>query len=122
MTQSEERLRVLRLIESGQVSADEAARLLDALAEPREPVRGRGLARTLRVRITDLASGRQKANVTLPVTLIGVAIKLGARLLPRSSTAAIEDIQHMVEEGATGRIFEMQDFEQNERIEIFVEL
>lgn len=121
MTQSEERLRVLRMIENGQMRAEEGARLLDALAEPRDTPRSRQQARTLRVRVSDLGSGRQKLNVTVPVSLIGVGVKLGARLLPRSSTSTIEELQHMIESGMSGRIYEMQDIEQGERIEIFVE-
>lgn len=118
MADSEERLRVLRMIQSGQVSAEEGAGLLDAMVEP---TRTRAQARILRVRVTDLGSGRQKVNVTVPVSLIGVGVKLGARLLPRSSGAAIEDLQRVIESGATGRIYEMQDLEERERIEIFVE-
>lgn len=121
MAQSEERLRVLRMIESGQVSAEQGARLLDTLAEPRDVARPRQQARTLRVRVTDVTSGRQKLNVSVPTSLIGVGAKLGARLLPRSSGAAIEDLQRIIEGGATGRIYEMLDLEEGERVEIFVE-
>jgi len=121
MTESDERLRVLKLIESGQVSAEAGARLLDALGEPRSNVRVRPQARNLRVRVTELGSGRQKVNVTVPVTLIGVGAKLGSRLLPRGGTAGIEDLQRLIESGAVGRIYEMQDLEEGERVEIFVE-
>ncbi|MBC8160418.1 MAG: hypothetical protein H7Z42_04290 [Roseiflexaceae bacterium] len=122
MSTTEERLRVLRLIESGQVNAEEGSRLLDALTNPGEAApRSRTFNRTLRVRVTDLASGRQKVNVTIPSSLLDVGVKLGARLLPRGSTAAIEDIQRMIEAGSYGRIYEMQDLEEGERVEIFVE-
>lgn len=122
MSDTEERLRVLRLIESGQVSAEEGARLLDSLGSPREPTaRSKAINRTLRVKVTDAASGRQKVNVTVPTTLISVGVKLGARLLPRTSAAAIEDIQRLIEAGKRGRIYELQDLEEGERIEIFVE-
>lgn len=120
MSDPGERLRLLRMIQSGQVSPEEGARLLDALVEPREPAR-RAQARTLRVRVTDLGSGRQKVNVTVPATLIDIGVKLGARLLPRSSSAAIEDLLRRIEQGASGRIYEMQDLEERERIEIFAE-
>src|SRR3712207_2888243 len=39
--------------------------------------------RVLRIRISDAESGRVKVNLTLPVGLVGVAGRLGARLLPR---------------------------------------
>ncbi len=122
MSDTEERLRVLRMIESGQVNAEEGARLLDTLATPRDSVTRNTMAnRTLRVKVIDIASGRQKVNVTVPTTLLSVGVKLGAQLLPRTSAAAISDIQHLIEAGKRGRIYELQDLEEGERIEIFVE-
>jgi hypothetical protein len=120
MSQSDERLRVLKMVESGQVKAEEGARLLDALSGGREQ-RGQNPAKVLRVRVTDVVTSRQKVNVTVPVTLIGVGVKLGARLLPQGGSAAMRDLQRLVESGASGRIFEMQDLEEGERVEIFVE-
>src|SRR2546423_523224 len=119
----DERLRILKLIESGQVSAEEGAQLLEALGEapPRERARPGAQPRTLRVRVTDLSTRRQKINVTIPVSLVGVGLKLGARLAPRVAGANTEDIMRAIESGATGRIFEMQDLDENERVEGFVE-
>jgi hypothetical protein len=123
MAISEERLRILKLIESGQVSAEEGSQLLEALgASPaRERSRGGAPSRTLRVRVTDLNTRRQKINVTIPVSLVGVGLKLGARLAPRIAGANTEEIVRGIEGGATGRIFEMQDLDEGERIEIFIE-
>ena len=123
MTLSEERMRILKLIERGQVTAEEGARLLEALGE--EPARQRArppaLPRSLRVRVTDLNTHRHKVNVTIPVSLVGIGLKLGARLAPLAAGTNAQDILRAVEDGATGRIFEMQDLEEGERIEIFVE-
>ena len=73
------------------------------------------------MRVTDLSTRRQKINVTIPVTLVGVGLKLGARLAPRVASANTEDIMRAIDSGATGRIFEMQDLDENERVEVFVE-
>jgi hypothetical protein len=118
---SEERLHILQLIERGQVTADEGARLIDALeSSPTPRVSANLPPRSLRVRVTDLSTRRNKINVTIPVGLINVGLKLGARFAPQDSTA-VEDILRAVERGATGRVFEMQDLEEGEQIEIFVE-
>lgn len=115
-----ERNRILKMIEQGQVSADEAAQLLDAFsAEPR--VADRARARLVRVRVTDLHSNRQKANVTIPVSLVNVGLRLGARLAPQLSGSALEELARSIEHGATGRLLEWQDLEEGERIELFVE-
>jgi hypothetical protein len=123
MSISNERLRILKLIESGQVSAEEGAQLLEALGESpaRDRPRTGAPARTLRVRVTDLNTRRQKINVTIPVSLVGVGLKLGARLAPRIANANTEEIMRAIEAGTPGRIFEMQDLDENERVEIFVE-
>ncbi|GAB4217073.1 MAG: hypothetical protein OHK0022_58930 [Roseiflexaceae bacterium] len=122
MTLAEERMRILKMVEGGQISAQEGSRLLETLEEqtqPRERTRP-GTPRSLRVRVTDTTSNRQKINVTLPVGLISVGLKLGARLTPGGG-AAVDTIMRAVASGATGRVYEMQDLEEGERIEIFVE-
>lgn len=122
MSISEERLRILKLIESGQVSAEEGSQLIEALGEPpRERARASAQPRTLRVRVTNLATRRQTINVTIPVSLVSVGLKLGARLAPRIAGANGEEIMRAIESGSTGRIFEMQDLDEGERVEIFVE-
>ncbi|GAB4436925.1 MAG: hypothetical protein OHK0015_29150 [Chloroflexi bacterium OHK40] len=115
-----DRDRILKMIEAGQVSAQEAAQLLDALSsEQRSGDRVR--ARLVRVRVSDLSGGRLKANVTIPVGLINVGLRLGARLAPQLSGSAIEELLRSIEHGATGRLLEWQDLEEGERIELFVE-
>ncbi|HMO59881.1 MAG TPA: hypothetical protein PKA05_07130 [Roseiflexaceae bacterium] len=122
MSLSEERLRILKLIENGLVSAEEGARLIDAIGEAaRERPRTASRPQSLRVIITDLVSRRQKLNVMVPVGLVNVGLKLGARFFPRMSQANAEDIMRAIEVGAPGRFFELQDLEEGERIEIFVE-
>ena len=122
MPSSEERLRILKLIEGGQVKAEEGAQLLEALGEsPAHTRAARARPYTLRVRVTDLSSHHQKVNVTIPVSLIDVGIKLGARLFPRGGGPTIDEIRRAVESGVTGRVFDMQDFDEGERVEIFIE-
>jgi hypothetical protein len=122
MTQSEERLRILKMIESGQVSAEEGSQLIEALGEPpRDRTRPSPTPRTLRIRVTNLATRRQTINVTIPVSLVSVGLKLGARLAPRVSGANADEILRAIETGSVGRIFEMQDLDEGERVEIYVE-
>jgi len=72
MVTSEERLKILKMIDEGKISADEGAKLLAALGESRKtarkpPVSTRlGGARWLRVRVTDMVTGKAKATVNLP--------------------------------------------------------
>jgi hypothetical protein len=123
MSVPEERLRILKMIESGQVTAEEGAQLIEALGQPpgRDRPQSNQPPRTLRVRVTDVNTRRQKINVTIPVSLVSVGLKLGARLAPHVAGANAEEIVRSIESGAVGRIFEMQDLDEGERVEIFVE-
>lgn len=123
-TSKEERDRILGLVESGQVSATDAAQLLDALeAEHNRPGSERTRDRTIRVRATNINAKRQKVNMTatIPLSLIRVSLRLGARLIPQLSTTALEDLLRTIERGATGRLLDLQDLEKSERLEIFVD-
>jgi hypothetical protein len=119
-TPGNERNRILKMIEAGQVSADEAAQLLDAIGPAPRPTDWQR-ARLVRVRVTNLHTGRQTANVTIPVSLVHVGLRLGARLAPQLSGSALEELIRSIEGGATGRLLEWQDLEEGERVELIVE-
>jgi hypothetical protein len=116
-----ERNRILHLVEAGKVTAEEAARLLDTLDSQQNLIDERRRKRTVRVRVTNLATNRQKATVTIPVSLIEVGLRLGTRLVPQIRGSALEDLLRASESGATGRLLDLQDLEEGERIEIFAE-
>ncbi|WP_069803130.1 SHOCT-like domain-containing protein [Thermogemmatispora onikobensis] len=121
---AEERDRILRLIEAGQVSAAEAARLLDALASPAEAVpvpRARSRQRLVHIRVTDLLQNRPRTSVTIPVELIEVGLRLATRLAPQISGSALEQLLRAIAQASTGRLLDFQDLEENERVEIFLE-
>lgn len=118
---TDERIRILRMVESGNVTAEEAARLLDSLQVKQEHTDERKRNRIVRVRVTNLANNRQKANVTVPVSLIDVGLRLATRLVPQIRGSALEDLLHAIENGTTGRLLDLQDLEEGERIEIYAE-
>jgi hypothetical protein len=120
----DERNRILHMIETGQMTADQAAQLLDALGvERRQPTVDHYRKRTVRIRVTNSAASRQKINLTatLPVYLIEVSLRLGTRLIPQLSGSALEGLLRSIEEGATGRLLDIQDLEAGERVEIFAD-
>ncbi len=116
-----ERNHILQLIEAGKLSAEQAGQLLDSMElEHSRPVE-RNKNRLVRVRVTNLASGRQKINVTIPASLINVGLRLATRLAPQIRDSALEDLLRAVERGSTGRLLDIQDLEEGERVEIFTE-
>jgi hypothetical protein len=125
MTTSEERKKILKMIEEGQISAEEGAKLLAALSSGAR--RGGssaarpGGARWLRVRVVDLSSGRSKVNVNIPMSLVNVGIKLAARFAPDVEGLDFDEIVEAIHSGAQGKIVDVVDEEDSERVEIFVE-
>jgi hypothetical protein len=125
MASTEERMQILKMIEEGKITAAEGAELLRALdknkpgQEP-EPLRGSSNPRWFRVRVTDLASGRNKVNVNIPIGLVHVGIKMGARFVPELGEGAeYQQVIEAIRSGKQGKIIEVED--DGERVEIFVE-
>jgi hypothetical protein len=123
MPTAEERMRILKMIADKQITAEEGARLLEALraggaGAVREETRG---ARWLRVKVTERHNGRVKLNVTIPVGLVDVGLKMGARFAPEIGGMDANVIQAAIREGVQGRILSFDDDNDQERVEIFVE-
>ncbi len=123
MVSAEERMRILKMISEKQITADEGARLLEALrASGGEAGRvDGGRARWLRVKVTDRGGDRVKLNVTIPIGLVDIALKMGARFAPELSGMDSNLIQSAIHDGIQGRVLSVDDQDDNERVEIFVE-
>jgi hypothetical protein len=121
MATSEERLRILKMVEQKQISAADGAKLLAALqAGANENAPQSARARWLRVRVTDRTSGRNKVNVTIPIGLLDVGLKMGARLPAEMTGMNLGAIQAAIKQGLQGKIVEVDD-EDDEHVEVFVE-
>lgn len=127
MTTAEERLRILTMIQEGKITAEEGTRLLEALGSRRQAAdevpHARSAAqdnRLLHVRITDLDTGSVKVNVNIPMRLVHVGIKLGARFLPNNPDVDFDQIMQAVNEGASGQLVDVEDLDSGEHIEVWV--
>lgn len=123
MSTAEERMRILQMIQEGTVTAEEGATLLQALGSsksktPFSPARD---PRTLRVRITDINSNQIKVSVNIPMGLVNVGIKLGARFAPEHAGVNYEEIMDAIKSGASGKIADIMDAESGEHVEIWAE-
>ncbi|HEY1409653.1 MAG TPA: hypothetical protein VF434_11970, partial [Promineifilum sp.] len=77
--------------------------------------------RWFRVRITDVNTGRNKVNVNIPMGLVNVGIKMGAKFAPEIEGDKLEGILDAVRSGQHGKVMDIVDEEDGERVEIFVE-
>jgi hypothetical protein len=128
MATTEERMKILKMIEEGKISAEEGAKLLAALSEGRRgmpgmppPPRPPGGPRWLRVRVTDVRSGRSKASVQIPLDLVDAGIKIGAHFAPEVNGVDMNNVMQAVRAGMTGKIIDVTDEEDGEHVEIYVE-
>ena len=127
MATTEERMKILRMIEEGKLTAEEGAKLLSALGESRARVttssitRGPGAARWLRVKVTDMSTGRSKATVQIPIGLLEAGMKIGAHFAPEVEGVDMSEIMEALRSGVTGKIVDVMDDEDGEHVEIYVE-
>ncbi len=75
----------------------------------------------MRIRVTDLKTGRSKVNVNLPMGLVNFGMKMGARFAPEMEDLDLDGIMQAVKEGAQGKIVEVEDEVDSERVQIYIE-
>ena len=127
MVTSEERMKILKMISEEKITADEGAQLLAALTQrsdkPRvEPRRSKLASQMLRVRVTDMASGKTKVNVNVPMRLVDAGLNIAAQYTPEVENAQMMDaIKEALSENMTGKIVDVIDEEDGEHVEIFIE-
>lgn len=123
MASAEERLKILKMVDEGKISADEGARLLSAIERGRrEDGSAQGeSARWLRVRVTDRTTGRSVVNVSLPLSLVDAGIKLGARFVPDMDGLDYAEFSQAIRAGRKGKIIDVEDEEENQHVEVYLE-
>jgi hypothetical protein len=122
-TSTDERNRILNMIETGQITAFQAAQLLDTILPEYEQTSGQIENRTLRIWMTDMSTNSRKMNMTatIPVYLVSMSLRLLARLLSQLNDSTLQHMIRAIERGTTGRLLDVQDLEEGKRLEIFVE-
>jgi hypothetical protein len=147
MINSEERLKILAMVEERKISAAEASRLLESLAQdrqpeppvpsipavsaipsvpaapsaPAEPVKHVSGQHWFRVRVTDSASGKPKVTVNLPLSLMSWGMKVGARFAPEVEGIDFGELEQLLKAGVEGKLIDVLDEEDGEHVEIFID-
>lgn len=125
MATTEERMKILKMIQEGKITAEEGAQLLSALRETPKPAKSSlSLANQkgwLRVRVTDMGSGKTKVNVNLPLGLMDAGLRIGAQYAPELEGLDLNQVISEIKSGASGKIVDVFDEEDGEHVEIFIE-
>lgn len=122
MSMDTERLQILKMVEKGQITAREGARLLEALAGSSTERTAASRPTWFRVRVTDTRTGQRKVDVNIPLSLVSVGMRLGARFAPEVGDVDLPELLRQIEEeGMQGRVIDIMDEQDGEHVEIFVE-
>jgi hypothetical protein len=134
MVTVEERKKILQMLQEGKLTPEAAAQLLKAMGdeadspEPPRPadrfpsdVPSVGKPRWLRVRVTDTDTGRPRVNLRVPVALVDMGLKLGARFSPEIDGIDIKALLQAAQMEGAGPFVDVYDEDDGEHVEIFLE-
>lgn len=135
MATTEERMKILTMVQEGKITPEDAAQLLEAISEgaragipprpampPNPPESGLGRKpRWLRVRVTDTNTGRPRVNVRLPVSMVNVGLKMGSKFAPQVEGLDSNELMQIIESGEIGQIVDVFDEDDGEHVEVFLE-
>lgn len=123
---TQERMQILKMIEDGKITPEEGAKLLEALRTGSRPAPSfaspptGGPGKWLTIRVTDMKTGRRKVNVNIPVSLVAIGARIGAKFAAPMDLN-VDELVQAVKSGAQGKLIDVQDAEDGEHVEIFVE-
>jgi hypothetical protein len=140
-----ERAEILKMIEQGQVSAEQAIDMLSAkpetadvpepsapmtdeapdapqaqapMPEEKAPPQDLSPRRYVHIRISNPETGAKRVNVNLPLHWLKFGWKIGARLAPQLQDLDWEEMTHSLEQGQPISLVEVEG---EERVEIYIE-
>jgi hypothetical protein len=120
---------ILNLLADGQISPEEAAARMRgdrASSTASAPASGKTPAadlgnRWLHIRVTDVHTGRPRVNVNVPLTWVALGLQLGSRHVGELHGIDLNELLDQIRAGANGRLIEVEDLDDGERVEIFVD-
>lgn len=129
----DEKLQILKMVEDGKITVEEAAKLLEAIGTTEQeealvldksPQPGlSSKTKWLRVRVRD-NTNKTKVNVNVPVALVDIGLKLSAAydstLQEKLGKIDLNEIIEAIKEGAEGKLVDVET-EDGEFIEVTVD-
>ena len=116
---SDERLQILRMVQEGKVSPEEAAKLLEALEQP-DKKRGAPLPRTVRITVIE---GKRQRNISFPYGFVETLVRL-PKVMNINLTTDVGPVDRdklltAITSGAVGKVFTVD--EGQTRLEFWIE-
>ena len=134
---TEERMKILEMIASGKITAEEAARLLDAAGKTSGSGSSAGEAKPSlaerpavldgakfsgrRLRVKVIENNGTKVNVNLPLSLMEIGLKIGGRFVDelKDIDREMEMLMEAISNDVHGKIVEVDD--EDSHVEVYIE-
>lgn len=126
--QGGEKMQILTMVKDGKITTEEGVKLLDALENTSNSSNSitysGSKAKWLKIRVFD-PEDATKVNVTLPISLISIGVKLAGKFSPEFKEAGLtekdmEEIFAAIKNGETGKIVDV-DSEDGTKVEVVIE-
>ncbi len=124
---NEEKMKVLKMIQDGKITAEEGAKLLEALDESSEEIKSaltQKEGKTLKIKVTEKNTGVVKVNLSFPVGIARFVknfIPPGERIKLENMGINLDSIFTALDSNELGKLVEVEDEHENVRIEIWIE-
>ena len=121
---SEEKMQILKMVEDGKITVDEATELLATLDKDEEIIPRKDV-KWLKVRVYTL-DDQPKVNVNIPISLVDVGLKLAKKYDPKLKESGLDkidldEILDAVKNGAEGKLVDVIDEEEQTKVKVYVE-
>ena len=138
---ADERMTILKMIESNKITVEQGSQLLGALgktperAETPPPAAGATTdqpspeskpvaavdKRRFRVLITDSVSGKTKVSVNIPIGLVRWGMRTGKKFSSELDGIDMDELEALLTGGEGGQFIEVIDEEDGEHVRVFIE-
>jgi hypothetical protein len=120
------------MVQEGKITPEMAAELLkalDASSKPGAAVNNANGPETIpgmsgkffRVRVSDIYSGKVRANIRLPLGMVNAGLRMGMKFSPEVEGLNAERLAEALQDGKTGKIVDVFDDKDGEHVEVFIE-
>lgn len=122
-----ERLQILNMIQDGKVTAEEGAKLLEALEvnfDPKLESLSNKKAKWIKIKVLD-PENNTKVNVSLPLSLVNIGVKLASKFSPEFEASGLSEndmneIFQAIKNNESGKIVDIES-DEGEKVEIVIE-
>jgi hypothetical protein len=122
---SDEKMQILKMVEESKINAQEAMELMNALEGNQDNITPKNNGKWLKVRVKTM-DDKDKVNVNIPISLVDVGLRLATAYAPDLKKSDfdqidVESIIEAVQNGAEGKIVDVEDEENQTKVKVYVE-